>query len=63
MDAVDYADAFEFALEDLISDLKNVMNKDICKRMVTQSAFKFFEDWWQGEERKSKVCLFLIRYY
>ena len=55
MDTVDYADAFELALEDLIQDLHSIMKKDICKKMVTQSAFKFFENWWAVEERKSKV--------
>lgn len=52
---IDYADAFETALDDLVDDLKKIMNKDICKRMVTQSAFKFFENWWQKEEHKFKV--------
>lgn len=55
MQQIDYADAFDTALEDLIDDLKNIMNKDLCKRMVTQSAFKFFENWWHREEDNTKV--------
>lgn len=54
-DQLDYADAFDISLEDLIGDLKNIMNKDICKKMVTQSAYKFFESWWSNEQDKSKV--------
>lgn len=59
---LDYADAFESALEDLIDDLKSVMNKDLCKRVTTQTAFKFFDGWWRNSSQL-KVTFPLTLFY
>lgn len=46
---------FVYVLNQFVSDLKAVMQKDLCKKMVENSAFKAFESWWDAEEQKSKV--------
>lgn len=46
---------FAMALNAFLKELKSVMQKDLCKRMVEVSAFKAFEAWWDAEEQKFKV--------
>lgn len=46
---------FAMALSAFLKELKSVMQKDLCKRMVEVSAFKAFEAWWDAEEQKFKV--------
>ncbi|GAB1604481.1 histone-lysine N-methyltransferase SETD1-like isoform X1 [Argonauta hians] len=45
---------FLFVLDNFVRQLKEVMQKDLCKKMVENSAFKSFEKWWDAEEQKSK---------
>ncbi|KAK7487946.1 hypothetical protein BaRGS_00020847 [Batillaria attramentaria] len=45
---------FTLVLNDFVKELKAVMQKDLCKKMVENSAFKAFESWWDEEEHKSK---------
>lgn len=55
---------FSFVLSEFVQELKAVMQKDLCKKMVETSAFKAFESWWDSEEQKSKVFSFLFfKYY
>ncbi|XP_045173499.2 histone-lysine N-methyltransferase SETD1B-like [Mercenaria mercenaria] len=45
---------FEKVLEDFVNELKEIMTKDLCKKMVETSAFKSYEQWWDNEESKTK---------
>ncbi|XP_071945453.1 uncharacterized protein [Antedon mediterranea] len=42
------------AMTQLVSELKNVMKKDLCRKMVETSAFKCLENWWDDCVEKSK---------
>ncbi|KAK7088600.1 histone-lysine N-methyltransferase SETD1B-A-like [Littorina saxatilis] len=46
---------FAIVLNGFVKELKDVMQKDLCKKMVQSSAFKAFESWWDGEEQKVKL--------
>lgn len=46
---------FSDVLESFVSELKDIMMKDLCKKMVETSAFKSYERWWGREEGKRKV--------
>lgn len=48
---------FEKVLEDFVKELKEIMTKDLCKKMVETSAFKSYEQWWDTEESKTKVSI------
>lgn len=45
----------EKVLEVVVTELKSVIRKDITRRLVEGLSFKAFEDWWDGQERKTKV--------
>ncbi|KAJ8312080.1 hypothetical protein KUTeg_009453 [Tegillarca granosa] len=45
---------FMSVLENFVKELKQVMQKDLCKKMVENSAFKSFDSWWTSEELKNK---------
>lgn len=45
----------EDILEKLVLELKAIMKKDLCRKMVEASAFKSLENWWDDCERKAKV--------
>ncbi|XP_047448790.1 histone-lysine N-methyltransferase SETD1B-A-like [Mugil cephalus] len=45
----------EKVLEVLMDELKSVIKKDITRRMIEGVAFKAFEDWWDCQEKKTKV--------
>lgn len=45
----------EKVLEAIIDELKVIIKKDISRRMVEGIAFKEFEEWWECQEKKSKV--------
>lgn len=46
---------FTHVLNDFVKELKSIMQRDLCKKMVETSAFKYFENWWDQEEEKHKV--------
>ena len=46
---------FNNVLENFVKELKEVMVKDLCKKMVESSAYKTYERWWDREEQKTKV--------
>ena len=46
---------FDDVLENFVNELKEIMQKDLCKKMVETSAFKSYETWWDQEEEKTKV--------
>ncbi|XP_054166396.1 histone-lysine N-methyltransferase SETD1B-A-like isoform X2 [Oppia nitens] len=43
------------SLNIVVSELKEMIKKDICKKMVESTAFKLFEKWWDDCENKSKT--------
>ncbi|GFO09816.1 histone-lysine N-methyltransferase setd1b-like [Plakobranchus ocellatus] len=45
---------FSAVLSDFVKELKSIMQRDLCKKMVEASAFKYFENWWDCEEEKNK---------
>ena len=45
----------EKVLQILMDELKSVIKKDITRRMIEGVAFKVFEDWWDCQEKKTKV--------
>lgn len=42
-------------IQKLVNELKDLMKKDICKKVVESSAFKGFENWWDENEKSSKA--------
>nr|XP_019960975.1 PREDICTED: histone-lysine N-methyltransferase SETD1B-like [Paralichthys olivaceus] len=42
-------------LEVLMDELKSIIKKDITRKMIEGVSFKAFEDWWDCQEKKSKV--------
>lgn len=52
---------FNTVLNEFVKELKSIMQRDLCKKMVETSAFKYFENWWDQQEEKHKVSrLFTI---
>lgn len=45
---------FSAVLSDFVKELKSIMQRDLCKKMVEASAFKYFENWWDQEAEKNK---------
>ncbi|KAI3372377.1 hypothetical protein L3Q82_022872, partial [Scortum barcoo] len=45
----------EKVLEVLMDELKSIIKKDITRRMIEGVAFKAFEDWWNCQEKKTKI--------
>lgn len=45
----------EKVLEVIMDELKSIMKKDLTRRMIEGVAFKAFEDWWDCQEKKTKV--------
>ncbi|XP_074640812.1 uncharacterized protein LOC141898676 [Tubulanus polymorphus] len=45
-------DTFSGVLDKVITELKQIMKRDLCKKMVENAAFKSLEDWWDKEETK-----------
>lgn len=45
----------EKVLGAIVDELKAIIRKDITRRMVEGNAFKVFEEWWECQEKKSKV--------
>ncbi|RWS29179.1 histone-lysine N-methyltransferase SETD1-like protein [Leptotrombidium deliense] len=42
-------------LDAVVSELKEIIKKDIFKKMIESTAFKSFETWWDENERQSKA--------
>lgn len=45
----------EKVLEVIVDELKSIIKKDITRRMIEGVAFKSFEEWWDCQEKKTKV--------
>ena len=48
---------FSSVLDKFVKELKEIMQKDMCKKMVESSAFKSFDSWWTSNETKTKVII------
>jgi hypothetical protein len=46
---------FSGVIDRVISELKQILKRDFNKKMIENTAFKSFENWWDEQERKSKV--------
>lgn len=53
---------FSEVLENFVTELKDIMAKDLGKKMVETSAFKSYDQWWDREENKTKVGTSYIMY-
>lgn len=51
---------FNNVLEDFVDELKEILMKDLCKKMVENSGFKYYDRWWDREEEKTKVMCFTL---
>ncbi|XP_053276268.1 histone-lysine N-methyltransferase SETD1B-A [Pleuronectes platessa] len=45
----------EKVLEVLMDELKSIIKKDITRKMIEGVSFKAFEEWWDSQEKKTKV--------
>lgn len=53
---------FNAVMEQIMSELKVIMRRDLQKKMVENSAFKSFESWWDYEDKTMKVGREFIAY-
>ncbi|KAM9858173.1 histone-lysine N-methyltransferase SETD1B-A-like [Aulostomus maculatus] len=51
----------ERALDVIVEELRSIIKKDITRRMIEGVAFKAFEDWWDCQEKKSKISETLLK--
>ncbi|XP_062418405.1 histone-lysine N-methyltransferase SETD1B-A-like [Pungitius pungitius] len=42
-------------LEDIMDELRSIVKKDMTRRMIEGIAFKAFEDWWDCQEKRTKI--------
>lgn len=47
----------QLVLSALIDEMKNIMQRDLNRKMVENVAFGTFDEWWDRKERKAKVRL------
>lgn len=45
----------QLALAALIQEMKNIMQRDLNRKMVENVAFATFDEWWDRKETKAKV--------
>lgn len=45
----------QMALAALIQEMKNIMQRDLNRKMVENVAFATFDEWWERKETKAKV--------
>ena len=44
------------ALNQLVSQLREIVSKDLAKKMVQNSAYSMYDNWWSEEQNRNKVC-------
>lgn len=44
----------EAVLAKVVSELKEIIKRDISKKMIEHAAFKIYENWWDEQEKNSK---------
>lgn len=45
----------QLVLATLIQEMKNIMQRDLNRKMVENVAFATFDEWWDRKETKAKV--------
>lgn len=45
----------QLVMATLIEEMKNIMQRDLKRKMVENIAFGTFDEWWERKERKAKV--------
>lgn len=45
----------QMVLATLIQEMKNIMQRDLNRKMVENVAFATFDEWWERKETKAKV--------
>lgn len=45
----------QMVLGTLIQEMKNIMQRDLNRKMVENVAFATFDEWWERKETKAKV--------
>lgn len=45
----------QMVLATLIQEMKNIMQRDLNRKMVENIAFATFDEWWERKETKAKV--------
>lgn len=45
----------QMVLAALIQEMKNIMQRDLNRKMVENVAFATFDEWWERKETKAKV--------
>ena len=45
----------QMAMATLIQEMKNIMQRDLNRKMVENVAFATFDEWWERKETKAKV--------
>lgn len=45
----------QLVLAALIEEMKNIMQRDMNRKMVENVAFATFDEWWERKETKAKV--------
>lgn len=53
----------EKVLEVIMDELKLIIKKDMTRRMIEGIAFRAFEDWWECQEKKTKVSSYILYYF
>ena len=51
---------YDSALDSLVEQLRDIVTKDLTKKMVQNSAFSLYDNWWTREQERHKVCRLLI---
>ena len=46
---------FRGVIDTVVRELKQILKRDVNKKMIENTAFKWFENWWDEQERKAKV--------
>lgn len=50
----------QMALANLIQEMKNIMQRDLNRKMVENVAFATFDEWWERKETKAKVRITIL---
>lgn len=56
----------QMVLATLIQEMKNIMQRDLNRKMVENVAFATFDEWWDRKETKAKVrktnCILVFKF-
>lgn len=52
----------QMVLATLIQEMKNIMQRDLNRKMVENVAFATFDEWWDRKETKAKVSILVSKF-